>query len=1322
MYDAYIEVQRLLAIYGITILHIINVITTHLVFCIQVSGPVDKTVIRCSMLFTCAGLVVSLALVLKSTAEAGADCDLSSPVVIYFSSPTGQSEDACTNAGNSSGCCICQPQGIVKCELLDDALDRLKSISTKTKLNGFDLVLGAENATKYRLSRQYNFEGSSLWNVSIDSLGPAETIVNYECQAGLTISNAFSVSVRNIRWQGCGQNYSCASLSQSVAFSIKDTPIASFVNVTFTKSTGTAISLDVSEQAYSNPDCSGSSCPWLTKELSFVFVNSTFVHNGHQSDSDISNTGGAIEIQIRASIPAVISFERCNFEHNQAYYGGAIYVLAFVVEVCSESMINVSNTNFSYNSALSHGGSVYIDGIQGSFQNCLFYNNTAGMHGGGVYQSAVDSCYESTITFNNCVWTKNSAQGGGALLLIAESPIDTYEPGSNISAHILNSTFVNNLVTVYSFYGESACIILASDIPLEMAGTTIANNSASGLCLFQTELLVNDVVSIESNDGYHGGAMYIQDSQIQMQPGSTLLLRNNKAVSGGALYQDGKLNALKCLLAFENGSTVHQSSVVIISGNYVYDRGISVFFIDPQRSCPNVFVPPNVIIDGSSDLELASDATAMIFHNADNQFENGTSLLELALGQSLVLNLTVLDYFNNSATAFTNIILRDSNSGSDHYYALEGFQSASLQTGINELQLKITGPEVINQSMSDYRLTFLAPEFTQTIGLAIIPCPTGFEYDSDSLQCVCVPFDSVDCDFNNAMACVKQGYWVGQFDGVSASAPCSSELCENARGNCSECDIRNTNGYCQLPIEENDQCNGRRTGLVCTECESGSAFTFAGLDCAPESTCSGASIILPPLLSVIFLFFLLLCLLLLIRVGRRYKLAYLFAFVYYFSIVRLLLPGNIVGSAMVFIVSLFESVTQLNPRFLGYVPMCFSSSMSAIELQVFLYINPIIISLVLLAIVTLSRRCSKLTIFQGNVPLRSICLLILLSFTALSETSFNVLNPIILDGINGTRVNIQPITPYWDLNEHLPWYIISLFVLLVIVIPFTVFLLIAPFIVRCFNLTRIKPFLDEFQGSYRDRFRWMAGFYFLCRLFYMMILTSPSANLIATQYLTQMVSLGILLFHVLLQPYSSKWLNMTDTIFLADLLLLTLLYGTTAGIVFEFSYAFREVITFTLVFVPVAYMFIIISIACWYEFPVPRDRIKWWCMRKINLNWIPSLQSELSDPLLQSVPAGGQVDDEMERSRNRSTCIEYRDSIFTQMDHKGGSPSSITSFVKISADPINSKRSSHKSGQSVSVTVIALSDGEVDDNEEETDKPVASKESLAINPNESTKL
>ena len=67
-------------------------------------------------------------------------------------------------------------------------------------------------------------------------------------------------------------------------------------------------------------------------------------------------------------------------------------------------------------------------------------------------------------------------------------------------------------------------------------------------------------------------------------------------------------------------------------------------------------------------------------------------------------------------------------------------------------------------------------------------------------------------------------------------------------------------------------------------------------------------------------------------------------------------------------------------------------------------------------------------------------------------------------------------------GRHLAYGITAIIFILLIVVGLPLLLLLEPFLNGKINFIKIKPLLDQFQGCYKDRYRWFAAYYMICRL------------------------------------------------------------------------------------------------------------------------------------------------------------------------------------------------------------------------------------------------
>jgi len=167
-------------------------------------------------------------------------------------------------------------------------------------------------------------------------------------------------------------------------------------------------------------------------------------------------------------------------------------------------------------------------------------------------------------------------------------------------------------------------------------------------------------------------------------------------------------------------------------------------------------------------------------------------------------------------------------------------------------------------------------------------------------------------------------------------------------------------------------------------------------------------------------------------------------------------------------------------------------------------------------------------------PVQAMCLLILMSFWSLADTSLRLIVSVPLQSgeVSETRVALFPEIQYLQNPYHIPLWIVSIVVLLFFVC-FVAMLAITPLLAKKYNLNKIKPLLDEFHSCYKDEYRWYSAVY--------------PASWLVLQISSEYFFIFLTLFSILLstnfivRPYKNKWMNRMDTLLLTDLVLLTFL-------------------------------------------------------------------------------------------------------------------------------------------------------------------------------------
>ena len=269
---------------------------------------------------------------------------------------------------------------------------------------------------------------------------------------------------------------------------------------------------------------------------------------------------------------------------------------------------------------------------------------------------------------------------------------------------------------------------------------------------------------------------------------------------------------------------------------------------------------------------------------------------------------------------------------------------------------------------------------------------------------------------------------------------------------------------------------------------------------------------------------------------------------------------------------IFTGFIQVDPQVFGLIPICTGLDINNMAIVAIHYSNPLLLAVVIAVITYVSGRWPRYAIFhKTSSGVNAICILLYILFNSLTHSSLSTLVPLKYPGVKNIHVALDPDLQYFH-TAHLPYALAALAIQAFPVYPFLFILTLSPCLIRfsALNLTRIKPILDEFQACYHDKCRCFAGYYLLCRqiIFVIFLLNLGIFSFI---YILQVFSILILVLHCIIQPYKSTRLNILDSLLLLDLVLLSLLHGNTANIVFEDFLIVKMILTHTLILLPIVY-------------------------------------------------------------------------------------------------------------------------------------------------------
>ena len=266
----------------------------------------------------------------------------------------------------------------------------------------------------------------------------------------------------------------------------------------------------------------------------------------------------------------------------------------------------------------------------------------------------------------------------------------------------------------------------------------------------------------------------------------------------------------------------------------------------------------------------------------------------------------------------------------------------------------------------------------------------------------------------------------------------------------------------------------------------------------------------------------------------------LYAITYYYSIVDALLSDNSddFPDGFYTFINIMYSITKLTPQFLG--KLCLVKGISGIDQQFIHYIHPLVVAFILLIVSSVARCSHRISSLLSRAIIRVICFLLLLSYTSMTTTSLLLLKYLKFSDVTKVYTHLSPNTEYFH-GRHLAYGMIAILCIITVVIGLPVLLLLEPFINHKINFTKIKPILDQFQGCYKDKYRWFAAYYMICRLVIISISIVFTSNDSTAQYLLITVCAVIVLVHLMIKPYNSNILNIFDAILLLFLVLATIL-------------------------------------------------------------------------------------------------------------------------------------------------------------------------------------
>ena len=1055
--------------------------------------------------------------------------------------------------GNDSRGCI---QGQVSCQ----SLQYVAMMTNDTLRDNVTIVIIGSPLT---LSVSVMFSGINGLNLT----GNIKCNQSYSCNyngSGIVFKNCKNVVLYKFTMENCGLyqiwlspfNVNIVGIQAMIfAYSHKIT----LIQATFHNNTGAGLLLFNSYGLIAIISCTFSSNVYFHCKNNCNEVSPRARHPGLYS-SNIINGGGLV---IYYNVPLrdeSIKIIHCQFINNAASNeGGALNAIFFREEI--NIMMQVSNCTFTDNKVVSKGGAVSIKMLMGNteikykynFTDCNFIDNKAQIGGGLIitvqlpfFDHLLDSSTDSNVKFHSCTFDGNEAEVSAAVDI-------------NIHAffHILiafhQCQFKNNILSSSQSETVKSAVMVINAAVKFTGINSFSNNSGTALYLINSKVIFrffSYTRFFNNTSSSNGGAILVtDDSVIEANDHSILLFINNTAVIGGAICT---LQSTACFLYKYN------TNITFINNSASSGLGHDIF-VSTLHPCLELYPSLEIFL--------------LYLHFASKrQGEKSTGPVEIKIpvtqlapypGIPYTLNIIQLDQFKNTITDLQRFPI-----------------SATL---LNNTVVKI---DISYSIVNDYTIVFRGEcgsndtlliqttenDATLLVNVSLNQCPPGYIFQNGTCHCS----HSTSLYYYGVLHCVEdknaviaRGLWAGYLESIKfefVTADCDMSLCDYHNS------ISNAYGEHVLPLDYsllNDYvCATHRTGVLCGKCitDYTTYLHSPSYQCGESTHCHYGPLfyILSEIIPVTGIFLVILFFNINLTSGALYS------FIFYSQIVNdtIYQSTNGILSYLFNAFKIVYGLFDLDILEIDHLSFCLFKNANIMDLMLIKYLTTlyalflIIVTILVLKFnsfpcIRLCYKCGRRNI-RGSVVNGLTAFLILCYFHCLIITLY-ILVPSYVMGEGGTTLKTVPLYN-GDLSYmsgiHLRYVIPAISCLIVIVLPPPIILLSEPLLVKmsgALNIKRnaatyslhklrmkLKPFLDSFQGCFKDNCRCFAGLFFLYRILLVLIPVYMPGNTFWSIIAKEIILFLILFFHCLFFPFEKKWHNHLKIFLLVDLLMINM--------------------------------------------------------------------------------------------------------------------------------------------------------------------------------------
>ena len=929
----------------------------------------------------------------------------------------------------------------------------------------------------------------------------------------------------------------------------------------------------------------------------FAYISNTLTlsENAFQ-DNSADNKGGALNTNINNTL----TLSENIFQNNSADFGGGLF--AFI-----NNTLTLSENTFQNNSADNSGGALtaYIDNILTLSDN-TFQSNSA-IYGGALVVR------QSTVKLTNNTLTENTAaSNGGAIFCISSCKLQVYgshrlqnnraQRGGAVAALGCQIVLTGDMVfeNNTAYYGGGLYTVQSEVSGYASFSKNFAHRNGGGIYASRSNFYFKQCIMFDGNSALNGGGLHLaDDSKFYLQPNTTINFTNNFVEKRGGAIKVANNNPLshcveesceflignECFFQIQterrysfatnvteiaelhNVRMYFQNNTALEAGAMLYGGSIencSLNFIIPQHveyyelyRCSNGGEVFDYITSFDEQSQDISSDPLYICSCEGSEPDCSASSITRSVYPGGTIEVPIIVYGQRNGTTpavIHNITPRDK------IRVKETENTRNISKGCTSLNYTVITLAVTEGS--DYEMTLHVgpcPPKERTVSsgptnvikvlAVILQCPPGFESIENQIEslpvCNCaqrLKQFTKTCRIADRDIYRKSEFWVGYAqdntsDGLILHPHCPFDYC--------------TTNEMYLTVDASDkQCNNNRTGLLCGKCAQNFSLVLGTNRCLQ---CSDHYLwlIVAFAFAGMALVFLLLVLRLTVAVG---------------TINGLVFYANIFAMNST---TFFSSHTNVLTVFIAWLNLdlgietCFCDGMTAYTKAWLQFVFPFYVWALVGIIILISHYSSKVATILGTNPIAVLATLFLLSYSKLLQTIIAALSYTILEYPNNSNIAVwlyDGNVRYLN-NKHIPLFIGALVCLLVLFLPYTLFLIFGQWLrsksgqCRIFfwvNDYRVLAFLEAYHAPYTDKHRYWTGLMLLVRcilflLFAFNALGDPRINLLAIGCVTVI----LLIVYALLgnRIFKTWYLNTLELSFIVNLCILALvtLYIRSTG-------------------------------------------------------------------------------------------------------------------------------------------------------------------------------